>query len=168
MCGTTEDLQAKTHRSSRPLRKGIWITALIVLSLMAVAPSLADVVELKTGQRVEGTFKQATPSGIVIEVGGQIITFEQEKVRAIYFGPAPAPTQSQPSALAEAMKALKAIQFVTYGGVSYRDYAPRVSDAKIVVDRYLQEPAEQGRGEVRSAIAACNALLYPGLICMER
>ncbi len=74
--------------------------AVVALSVTAVASSWADVIELKTGQRVEGTFKQATPAGVVIEVGGQPITFEQEKVRAIYFGPAP-PPQAQPSALAE-------------------------------------------------------------------
>jgi len=129
------------------------IVALALLSLTATAPSWADVVELKTGQRIEGTFRQAGPSGVVIEVGGQTITFDQDKVRAIYFGSAPTQAQSQPSALTETLKALKALQSVTRGGIAYRDYAPRVNDAKIVVDRYLQEPPEQGSGEVRSAIA---------------
>lgn len=43
-----------------------------------------DVIELKTGQRVEGNFKQATPNGVVIEVGGQDIRFKTDQVRAIY------------------------------------------------------------------------------------
>lgn len=126
--------------------------ALMVLSLMAVAPSRADVVELKTGQRVEGTFKQATPAGVVIEVGGQIITFEQEKVRAIYLG-SPPQAQMQSSTLDDALKALGGLQSVVAGGVNYRDYAPRVSDAKIIVDRYIQEP-ERGDGAVKEAVAA--------------
>lgn len=64
----------------------------------------ADVVELKTGQRVDGTLRQATPASVSIEVGGQTITFEGEKVRAIYFGVAPASTSmaATPSLRAEA------------------------------------------------------------------
>lgn len=127
------------------------IIGLALLSLVASAPSWADVVELNTGQRIEGIFKKAGPSGVVIEVGGQTITFDQEKVRAIYFGSAQA-SQIRPSTLNEAIKAVKALQSVVAGSVSYRDYAPRVSDAKIVVDRYLQEP-EQRDYAVRSAIS---------------
>ncbi len=130
--------------------------AVALLSLTAATPSWADVVELKTGQRVEGTFKQATSGGVVIEVGGQTITFEQEKVRAIYFGPAPA-ASSQPSALGEAMKALKGLQSVVSGGVSYRDYAPRVTDAKVIVDRYLTT-AESSEESIRQPISDTMAL----------
>lgn len=125
--------------------------AIILLWALAVAPSWADVVELKTGQRVEGNFKQATPAGVVIEVGGQTITFEQEKVRAIYFGPTPTP-QVLPSALDEAIKALKALESATKGGVSYREYAPRVIDAKVIVDRYLGMPIS-GDQSIRQAVA---------------
>jgi hypothetical protein len=74
----------------------------LALALVA-SPAPADVIELKTGQRVEGTFKQGTPTRISLEVGGQTITFEVEKVRAIYFGVAPPerkqaapPSPSQP------------------------------------------------------------------------
>lgn len=110
-----------------------------LMVLIAALPARADVVELQNGQRVEGTLKQATPTSVSVEVGGQTITFEGEKVRAIYFGAAPA-IQVQPSAMDEAMKALKGLRSVAQGGITYRDYVPRVSDAKIVVDRYLQEP----------------------------
>jgi hypothetical protein len=67
-------------------------TTSILFATLFLGTSLswADVVELKTGQRVEGSFKQATSEGVVIEVGGQAITFELERVRAIYFGTAPA------------------------------------------------------------------------------
>ena len=51
------------------------------------------VLELKSGERLEGTFKQASvDGGIVIEVGGQAITMPFAKVRAIYFGAAPTAT----------------------------------------------------------------------------
>jgi hypothetical protein len=121
---------------------------------LATAAS-ADVVELKTGQRVEGSLKQATPASVSIEIGGQVVTFEGEKVRAIYFGTVPAAqaaTAPQPLR-SDALRALKAVQSATAGGISYRDYAPRVTDAKIVVDRYLAE--EKGDQEaVRTAIGA--------------
>ena len=113
--------------------------ALVALSFVAVAPSWADVVELKTGQRVEGTFKQATPAEVEIEIGGQTIRFDIGKVRAIYFGSAPTPIPQQAGSAAEALRALKAVQSVTSGGVDYREYSARVNDAKVLVDRFLDE-----------------------------
>jgi uncharacterized protein with von Willebrand factor type A (vWA) domain len=86
----------------------------------------------------------------VIEVGGQAVTFEQEKVRAIYFGPAP----EQPAKTSDrddAIKALKALQSVATGGTDYRNYAPRVSDAKIAVDRYLSSETPDPQ-EAKAAI----------------
>jgi hypothetical protein len=113
----------------------------------------ADVIELKTGQRVEGTLTQTTSVSVVVEVGGQTITFDREKVRAIYFGAAPAASLAQPSARDEAMKALKGLRSVAQGGIAYRDYAPRVSDAKIVVDRYLGEGQESpDRAPIRESM----------------
>jgi len=118
------------------MRRALYVAA---LALSLAVPAIADVIELKTGQRVDGTLKQATPVSVSVDVGGQTITFDGEKVRAIYFGAAPSPVASQPSARDEAMRALKALRSVAQGGITYRDYAPRASDAKIVVDRYLGE-----------------------------
>ena len=64
---------------------------LAAASLIAVAvPVYADVVELKNGQRIEGTLRQATPASVSIDVGGQTMSIEGTRVRAIYFGSAPA------------------------------------------------------------------------------
>jgi hypothetical protein len=52
----------------------------------------------------------------------------------------------------KALKMLKALRSVAQGGVTYRDYTPRVSDAQIIVDRYVQEP-ERGDAEIKGAIA---------------
>jgi hypothetical protein len=120
--------------------------------ICATASAFADVVELKTGQRVEGTLKQATTSSVAIEVGGQTITFEGDKVRAVYFGAAPAVTSPQPSLRGDALRALKGLQSATAGGVIYRDYASRVTDAKIIVDRYLQDD-KSDNDSVKAAIA---------------
>lgn len=45
-------------------------TATLVVALVTVTAASADVVELKTGQRIEGGLKQATPTSVVVEVGG--------------------------------------------------------------------------------------------------
>jgi hypothetical protein len=116
--------------------------AFLILLSLGVARASADVVELKNGQRVEGTFKGGDDSAVKIEIGGQVITFKPDQVRAMYFGAAPTASPAGISPRDEALKALKALQSVTTGGTNYRDYAPRVSDAKIIVDRYLSAVSE--------------------------
>ena len=68
--------------------------------MATVSGTFADVVELKTGQRIEGTFKGADDASVRIEVGGQVVTFTPEQVRAIYYGssPAHAPANADPGA----------------------------------------------------------------------
>jgi hypothetical protein len=46
-----------------------------------------DVLELVTGDRVEGAITQLTPTVVVIETGGQSITFGRDRVRSIQFAP---------------------------------------------------------------------------------
>jgi hypothetical protein len=103
------------------------------LVFLVVMPAVADVVELKTGQRVDGRLTHATPTSVSIEVAGQVLTIETDRVRAIYFGAAPPPVATE----FESLSALKALQSVTRVGVTYRDYATRLGDAKIGVDRGL-------------------------------
>jgi hypothetical protein len=127
------------------------------LSVLAVLPSLfalslrGDTVELKTGERLEGTFRQASASGVLIEVGGQPITLPLEKVHAIYFGAGKISSVVGPAPSQEAVDALKALRSVTESGISYRDYASRVLDAKVKVDRYLSSAANDGAA-LRSGI----------------
>jgi hypothetical protein len=90
-----------------------------------------------TGERIEGTFKQATSTGAVIDVGGQPITIPLEKVRAIYFGAVPSASPTAPPPARDALDALRGLQSVVESGLTYRDYATRVLDAKVKVDRYL-------------------------------
>jgi hypothetical protein len=113
------------------------ITTTVVLALALTTPAWPDVVELKTGQHIEGTLKQATGTSVVIEIGGQAITFPAEKVKAIYYGTA-AETKAAVSTAdpaLEAITALKNVESVLKAGVSYRDYSARVLGAKIVTDR---------------------------------
>ena len=111
----------------------------------------ADVVELRSGQRVEGTFKGADDSAVRVEVDGRIMTFTPAEVRAIYYGPAPvAKTPGPLPERDEAIGALAMLRAVARTGATYQEYAPRVSQAQAAVDRYVQ--AEDGAPAVKGAI----------------
>lgn len=119
----------------------------IILSLCPCL-LLCDVMELKTGERLEGTFKQANAAGVVILVGGQTVTMPLVKVRAIYFGAAPVAqqptvTKADPSAAHEALKALKALRAATEVGMLYPDYRARLADTKVKVGEYLDSAEAQ-------------------------
>jgi hypothetical protein len=121
-----------------------------ILATLLVLTLSADTIELKTGERIDGVFKQATSAGAVMDVAGQPITIPLEKVKTIYFGAAPSPTATGPSLFQESMDTLKALRSITTTGISYRDYVPRVLDARVKVDRYLssamKEPAQKAVG----------------------
>jgi hypothetical protein len=124
---------------------GVFVT-LSALSLRG------DTVELKTGEHVEGTLRQASAAGLVIEIAGQAVTIPLAKVQAIYFGAQkPASASATPPPFAEALDALRALRSVTESGITFRDYAPRVLDAKIKVDKYLSTSANDAAG-LRSSI----------------
>ena len=128
-----------------------WLATGLILPLVAGA-AYADVVELKTGQRVNGILKQATPASVSVEVGGQTVTFAGDKVRAIYFG-AVAPTATQPDRPREdAMSALKALESVTVAGTTYSEYMRRLGDTKILVDQDVAGLAEPLRVHVEAAM----------------
>lgn len=113
-----------------------------------VAACAAEVVELKTGQRVEGELKSVTPTEVLLDVAGQPITFPREKVAIIYFGTPPKGSGGSP--LSDALRVLKGLQSATSAGVNYRDYAPRVTDAKIQVDQMLGDAPD---GPIKIALA---------------
>ena len=78
------------------------LAVLVLVALMLVTPRLAvaEVIELNGGDWVEGRLKEVTPSSVVVEVGGQTITFPSDRVAAIYFrgstqGPPATPASSQ-------------------------------------------------------------------------
>lgn len=84
-------------------------SAVIVLALVWARSVSAEVVELSGGEWVEGKLREVTPAGVVVEVGGQTVTFPPDRVLAIYFRassqgappqPAPqgAPAQPAPAA----------------------------------------------------------------------
>ena len=124
-----------------------------VMFLAAPIPALAEVIELKTGERIEGALAQATPASVTIEVGGQTITFEGEKVRAIYYGAAPSRQSARPAG-ANGLAALKALTAATRIGLSYREYSRRVLDTTPPVDRWIDEAGSAAeKTAVRQAMA---------------
>ena len=121
-------------------KRGLGVIILLVSAFPA--PSLADTVELTTGQRIDGTLKQATQQTVVIDVQGKLVSFEASLVRAIYFGKAPRPAEAAKALPADgAIRALKALQSAVRVGLSFRDYGPRVVDTRIKVDEYLETKA---------------------------
>jgi hypothetical protein len=64
---------------------------LIAILLAAPAWAGADVVELSSGQRVEGSDVRASPDHVTVRVGSQTLIFQRAEVRAVHFGPAPDP-----------------------------------------------------------------------------
>lgn len=119
-----------------------------VATLIIVLRCDAEVVELKTGQRVEGVVKSVTAAEVLLDVAGQSLSFPREKVAAIYFGPPPRTTGGSP--LNDALRVLKGLRSATSAGVNYRDYAPRVTDAKIQVDQMLGDAPD---GPIKMALA---------------
>lgn len=114
---------------------------------------LADTIELKTGERTDGTFKQATASGVVIEVAGQSLTIPLEKVSAIYFGKAPVAIAPSATVIKDAIGALHALKSVTESGINYFEYSRRVLEAKVKVDSLIGDSSP-------GAKAALSAMQY--------
>ncbi len=125
---------------------------LAIFALLVTAAGMADSVELKSGERIDGVFKRADSSGVVIEVAGQQMTIAIEKVRLIRFGAGEA-TASTPTPIKEALVALRGLRSVTESGIDYRQYSTRVLDAKVRVDALA--------GDVSyAAVAATAAMRY--------
>jgi hypothetical protein len=70
------------------------VLVLVALTLVGSRPAIAEIIELNGGDWVEGRLKEVTPSSVVVEVGGQTITFPSDRVAAIYFRSA---SQSPPA-----------------------------------------------------------------------
>jgi hypothetical protein len=139
-----------------PVRRSL--VALTILGALFALTLRADTVELKTGERLDGIFRQAGAAGVVIETAGQAITIPLDKIQAIYFGAAVrVRTDAGPTPFQDALDALKALRSVTESGVTYRDYTPRVLDTKVKVDRYLNSAGDTEGQQVAAIRLAMRA-----------
>jgi hypothetical protein len=130
------------------IRVTVIASALVGFALPAAA---ADVVELRSGQRVEGTFKSADNGAVKIDVGGQIKTFDPEHVRAIYYGVPAGVSASMQTPGREAVRTLKTLLSVTTAGPTYTQYMGRLGHAKFRVDELWPKLTDAA---LRSAVSA--------------
>lgn len=142
----------------------------VVAAVLAgwLQPAAADVVEFVGGDRVEGSLKEATPAGVVIEVAGQSIRFDVAKVRAIYFGapsrplapsdaPAPpVPPVSAPPASASpaavALQLMQSLRSTVAAGTTLREYERRLNGTASLVELYASGLPDAGAEAIRDAI----------------
>lgn len=138
--------------------RGLLIAVFIIL--MTSLTCNAEVIELKSGQRVEGVLKSITGQDVVVNIAGQPLTVSRDKINAIYFGPPPNSSNRTP--LKDALRVVKALQSTTVAGISYRDYAPRVTDAKIQLDQLLDDVPD---GPAKTLLAeALELYVYASLV----
>jgi len=106
------------------------------------ASSRADTIELRNGQRIEGRLRETDATSIVIESGGRVLVLTREQVAAIYLSPpAPAPPGRPSPVLNDLFQALHAVRELTQKPpIQQAAYARGVADAKVALDRLLQEP----------------------------
>ena len=58
----------------------------ILLACLCAQNLLADTLETRSGEKIEGTFKSATATEVIFEVAGASLAVERSKVSAIYLG----------------------------------------------------------------------------------
>ena len=154
-----------------PTRRFLAILA-ILGSLTVPLGAHADVIELTNGERIVGKVKDATPTGVVIQVRGKDVRIPQARVRSIAFEAEPAPgpaarPQGRPLALATArppaerpvpahvaaaLSALAGLQDATVNALPAGDYTARVEETRRQVEHALAEGPDDAH--VRTAIAA--------------
>lgn len=154
-------------------RAGRWIAGVVVAWLpAAVSGAAADVVELTTGQRIEGTVTEAMPSAVVVQVGAGEIRIPPERVRSITFetvrrepvaappapavpppAPAPPPPPALPVAIATALTAVGRLQAATTNPITSGAYAALVDEVRREVERSLGDPGSE-QPDVRNAIGS--------------
>jgi hypothetical protein len=62
------------------------LRVIFILMLLAPVPVVADVVELTTGERIEGKAAKAGDNEVTVEVGGKRLSFPRAQVRTLHFG----------------------------------------------------------------------------------
>jgi hypothetical protein len=126
-----------------------WLPVIVTGVFLHASGLLGDTVELKTGEHVAGTFRQADTSNVVIIVAGRSTSIPFAQVEAIRFS-----NQRVSSLAAESLDAVAALRSVVKSGVAYRDFAPRVLDARVKVDKYLNSPESPGEANLRATVSA--------------
>ena len=114
----------------------------VFVAFALVTPAFADVVELKSGEKLQGKVKSVTPVEVVVDVGGKETKVERDKVRAITLDTAAPPKPPPPAVVKDAMAALRTAQSIAGPGAIHVDYAEAVSTADLSVGRALRDPED--------------------------
>jgi len=116
--------------------RGVYVLSTLLAVSWPVSVQ-ADVLELRSGQKLEGQYAGGSRDEIRFQVGSQTLRFPITEVAKIAIGTAR--QEDFRRAGREALRQLKALASAVEGGITYHDYAPRVTDAKIKVDQFLDE-----------------------------
>jgi hypothetical protein len=136
--------------------------------LLAVPLARADVLELTSGQRLEGRVDQITPTTVVITRYGGVVILARESVRAIYLDPGvTAPPPLRP-AVQDALEALRRLADANTSAITHPERAKRLAEAKTMVERYGKSPdgppgAQESLGAALGFLALATTALNPAL-----
>ena len=127
------------------------ILFLILWLFYTVMASSAAVLELKTGQKVEGDYAGGSATEIKLKVGSQILVFPVQDVSRLHFI-APASEGDFSGDCLKALRVLKGLQSVTKAGIALTDYAKRVSDARVEIDDFIDRYKGKEGGQMLTQI----------------
>ncbi len=111
-----------------------------VLFPLLVSLAHADVIELTSGQRLDGRVDQVTPSVVVIHRYGGVVTIARDSVRAIYLEPGVTPAPPFRLAVQDAVEALRRLADANASSVTHPERVKRLGEAKAMVERYVKSP----------------------------
>jgi hypothetical protein len=116
----------------------------ILLGAMVCCPVVgwADVVELVSGERVEGQGAQANGERVTIQVGGQSVEFGREKVRAIFLTPISTPSGAAGMTQTERAIELTEVDLVRIKGWSSSQvslYGVRLGNSRQMAEDVLRQ-----------------------------
>lgn len=126
----------------------------VLATLLAVSWPVSvrtDVLELKSGQKLEGQYAGGSRDEVRFQVGSQTLRFPLAEVSRLTIGSA-AQGDFQRAAK-DALRQLKALASVTAGGTTYQLYSARVEDAKVKIDQFLDEFKPSPAAKFTEAVA---------------
>ncbi len=157
-CATYARKSKKDRKCDMPGRNSLACIVLLLGLLYTVIASSATVLELKTGQKVEGDYLGGSATEIKIKVGSQVLVFPVQDVSRLHFV-APTPEGDFSDDSLKALRVLRGLQSVTKAGVNLSEYSRRVNDAAVEIDAFLDKYKrghEEVLAEMREAMELYN------------
>ena len=118
------------------LQIGLVVFLFLVLPLSGI--SHAAILELRTGQKVEGDYLGGSEIEIKMKVGSQIISFPMSDVVRLDIS-VKQPKSEFASDSLRALRVLQGLQSVTRAGVNFTEYKKRTLDATVEIDAFYKK-----------------------------